>query len=98
LGKGLQFANAFVLLFKFLAYTVPIFGGWLADTRIGRYPAIMLGVLICGVAHIIQIFGALPSVLKKGQGTAPFIISLFLLAIGAGRSSRTIDVFSLTGK
>jgi dipeptide/tripeptide permease len=98
LGKGIQFASAFVLLFKFLAYTVPIFGGWLADTRIGRYPAIMIGVLICGVAHIIQIFGALPSVLQKGQGTSPFVISLFLLAIGAGRFSHTIIVFSLTRK
>jgi dipeptide/tripeptide permease len=84
LGKGLQFANAFVLLFKFLAYTIPIFGAWLGDTKIGRFPAILLGVLICGVAHLIQIVGALPSVLVKHQGLAPFLISLLLLAFGAG--------------
>ncbi|KAF2404766.1 putative MFS peptide transporter [Trichodelitschia bisporula] len=84
LDKGLKFSNAFVLLFKFLAYTLPIYGAWIADTRIGRYPAILIGVLICGVAHIIQIFGALPSVLQKGHGLPPFIISLFILAIGAG--------------
>ena len=84
LGKGLQFSNAFVLLFQFLAYIVPIFGGWYADTRIGRYKTILLGVLVCGVAHIILIFGALPTVLKAGRGVAPFLVSLFILAIGAG--------------
>jgi dipeptide/tripeptide permease len=45
---GLQVANALVLLFKFLAYCFPIFGAWIGDTKIGRYPAILLGVLICG--------------------------------------------------
>jgi dipeptide/tripeptide permease len=80
----MQFANAFSLLFKFLAYTVPVLGAYIGDVRIGRYNAIMLGVLICGLSHIIQILGALPSILKKGQGKAPFLISLFLLAAGAG--------------
>ncbi|QDS70272.1 hypothetical protein FKW77_007727 [Venturia effusa] len=84
LGKGKQFASAMVLLFKFLAYTFPIFGAWIAEVKIGRYRAILYGVLICGVAHIIQIFGALPSVLRKHQGLAPFLISVFVLAIGAG--------------
>ncbi|EPQ59685.1 MFS peptide transporter [Gloeophyllum trabeum ATCC 11539] len=84
LGKGLQFANAFVLLFQFLAYVVPIFGAWVADTKLGRFKTIVIGVLVCFVAHIIMTLGALPSVLKAGRGIAPFIISLFILAIGAG--------------
>ncbi|TFK53840.1 MFS peptide transporter [Heliocybe sulcata] len=84
LGKGLQFANAFVLLFQFLAYIVPIFGAWVADTKLGRFKTILIGVLVCFAAHIIMVFGALPSVLKAGRGIAPFIISLFVLAIGAG--------------
>jgi dipeptide/tripeptide permease len=67
-----------------MAYSLPIFGAWVADTKIGRYPAILLGVLICGVAHIIQVFGALPKVLQSGDGLAPFLISVFILAIGAG--------------
>lgn len=86
LGKKKQFASAMVLLFKFLAYTFPIFGAWIAETKIGRYRAILYGVLICGLAHIIQIFGALPSVLQKHQGLAPFLISIFILAIGAGKN------------
>jgi hypothetical protein len=84
IGGGIQYANAFTLSFKFLAYTVPILGAWIGDVKIGRYNAIMMGVLICGLAHIIQILGAIPSVLQKGQGAPPFLISLFLLAVGAG--------------
>lgn len=86
LGKGLQFANAFVLLFTFLAYVIPILGAWIADTRLGRYKTIALGVLICGIAHVILVIGAIPSVLQAGDGHSlpPFLIGFFFLAFGAG--------------
>lgn len=84
LGKGLQFSTAFSLLFTFLAYVVPIFGAWVADAKLGRYKTIVIGVIVCGISHIIMIFGALPSVLQAGNGVAPFLVSLFILAIGAG--------------
>lgn len=84
LGKGLQFSSAFVLLFQFLSYVVPLLGAWIADTRLGRYKTIAIGVFICGISHIIMIFGALPSVLQAGNGVAPFLVSFFLLAFGAG--------------
>lgn len=41
-------------------------------------------MLVCGVSHVIMVVGAIPSVLQAGNGMAPFMISLFLLAIGAG--------------
>ncbi|KAB8273993.1 POT family-domain-containing protein [Aspergillus minisclerotigenes] len=86
LGMGLQASSGLVLLFAFLAYILPILGGWWADVHVGRYKAICVGVLICGIAHLIQIFGALPSVLQKGtaHSAPPFIISLLILALGAG--------------
>lgn len=86
LGMGLQASSGLVLLFQFLAYIIPIFGGWLADVKIGRYKAIVCGVLIAGLAHIVQIIGAIPSVLQKGKGNSapPFVIGLLLLALGAG--------------
>ncbi|RWA11693.1 hypothetical protein EKO27_g3421 [Xylaria grammica] len=72
LGLGLQTASALSLLFTFLAYVIPIFGAWWADTKVGRYPA------------IVYVGGAAPALLKAGQGVAPFLVSFFLLAIGAG--------------
>ncbi|XHG06789.1 hypothetical protein AWENTII_009969 [Aspergillus wentii] len=86
LGMGLQASSGLVLLFAFLAYIIPLFGGWWADVHVGRYKAICIGVLICGIAHIIQVVGAIPSVLKRGTSNSapPFIIGLLLLALGAG--------------
>ncbi|KAF2767015.1 putative MFS peptide transporter [Teratosphaeria nubilosa] len=88
LGLGLTTANAMYLLFVFLAYVVPIAGGWIADVRVGRFNVILWGVLLCGISHIvilrIMICGAIPSVLQAGHGAGPFFVSLFLLAIGAG--------------
>lgn len=83
---GLQASSGLVLLFNFLAYVVPIFGGWWADVYVGRYKAIVWGVVICGVAHVIQIVGAIPQVLQRGKAHAapPFILSLLILAVGAG--------------
>lgn len=84
LGKGEQFSVAIGLLFSFLAYVIPVFGGWVADTKLGRFRTILIGVVICGVSHVIMICGAIPSVLRAGNGIAPFMVSLILLAIGAG--------------
>ncbi|CAG9990531.1 unnamed protein product [Clonostachys byssicola] len=84
LNMGLQASSALGLLFTFLAYVIPIFGAWIADTKIGRYKAILLGVIIGAVAHVIMVGGAAPAVLQAGKGVAPFLISFFLLAFGAG--------------
>ncbi|ATZ56146.1 hypothetical protein BCIN_12g06750 [Botrytis cinerea B05.10] len=84
LGKGLTVSSALGLLFKFLAYTVPVFGGWLADTKLGRFKTICIGVVVFGVAHLVLVLGALPSVLQAGHGMAPFVIGILILALGAG--------------
>ncbi|KAH8659925.1 POT family protein [Xylariales sp. PMI_506] len=84
LNLGLQTASALGLLFTFLAYVIPIFGAWIADVKIGRYQAIIWGVIVGAVAHIIMVGGAAPALLQAGKGVAPFLISYFLLAIGAG--------------
>ncbi|KAI5297025.1 hypothetical protein KEM55_005255 [Ascosphaera atra] len=95
LGKGLQTSSALTTLFTFLAYAIPILGGYVADTHLGRYKTICLGILICGIAHIIMVFGALPSVLQAGNGLPPFIISLLVLAFGSGEYM-TLALYSLS--
>ncbi|KIH86438.1 oligopeptide transporter [Sporothrix brasiliensis 5110] len=84
LNLGLQTASALGLLFTFLAYVIPIFGAWLADVKTGRYQAIVWGVLIGALSHVIMVGGAAPALLQAGKGAAPFLVSFFLLAIGAG--------------
>ncbi|KAJ7452210.1 MFS peptide transporter [Mycena latifolia] len=84
LGKGLQYASGVTTAFTFVAYVVPIFGGWIADTRLGRYQTIIYGILVGFVGHAIMTGGAAPSVLKAGHGVVPFHIGYWILAIGAG--------------
>lgn len=84
LNLGLQTASALGLFFTFFAYVVPIFGAWIADVKIGRYQAIVWGVVIGAVAHVIMVGGAAPALLQAGKGVAIFLVSFFLLAIGAG--------------
>lgn len=91
LNMGEQTSTAIVLLFTFLAYVVPVFSGYFADVHIGAFRMIMYGVLLCGVAHIIMICGAIPSLLQSGHAAAPFFISVILLAFGAGESSKPLS-------
>ncbi|KAI1133705.1 hypothetical protein F5Y10DRAFT_3762 [Nemania abortiva] len=91
LGKGSSVASAVTESFKFLAYALPVFFGWLADTKYGRFRMICQGVAICGVAHIVMIISALPSVLQSGNAFGPFAFSLYLLAVGAAQFKPNIS-------
>lgn len=82
LGKGTVIASAMTDAFIFLAYALPIFGGWLADAHWGRFKTICWGVAICGVAYIIMIISAIPSVIQAGHAIGPFALSLYILAVG----------------
>ncbi|KAK6204531.1 proton-dependent oligopeptide transporter, POT family [Scheffersomyces amazonensis] len=85
LGQGLEAANALTLLITFVAYVVPLYGGFIADTRIGKYRAIWIGV-ICGlVSHILFVIAALPTVIRSGNAAlAPTILAIVSLAFGTG--------------
>ncbi|KAJ1333232.1 putative peptide transporter [Microdochium nivale] len=83
LDKGSVVASAMTEAFKFLAYALPIYFGWLADTKYGRFKMICWGVAVCGVAHVIMIISALPQVLASGNAIGPFALSLYMLSIGA---------------
>ncbi|KAG9234915.1 putative peptide transporter PTR2 [Amylocarpus encephaloides] len=61
----------------------PIVGGWLADSKLGRFKTICIGVIVCGVAHIIMLISAVPTLLQTGRAIGPFALSLYMLAIGA---------------
>ncbi|KAH6720782.1 putative peptide transporter PTR2 [Leptodontidium sp. MPI-SDFR-AT-0119] len=83
LGKGTVIASAMTDAFTFLAYGLPIFGGWLADKHLGRFKTICIGVAVCGVAHVIMIIAAIPKLIQNGTAIGPFALSLYMLAVGA---------------
>ncbi|KAK9773884.1 putative Peptide transporter PTR2 [Seiridium cardinale] len=91
LGKGSVTATAMTEAFKFLAYALPVYFGWLADTKYGRFKMICWGVGICGLAHIIMIISALPPVLASGNAIGPFALSLYMLSFGAAQFKPNIS-------
>ncbi|KAH9825926.1 MFS peptide transporter [Teratosphaeria destructans] len=84
LGKGLQFSNALSLLFMCLAWIVPLFSGWAADAKTGYWKMVFGGAILGGVAHVVMIVAAIPRVIASGTAVAPFVVSLIMLAVGAG--------------
>lgn len=90
LGLGLQTAQALTVLFTFLAYCTPLLGGYLADTKLGRYKACWYGILIGFFSHVLLVIAAIPSVIKQGHAIAPFVIGLITLAFASGFIRPTI--------
>lgn len=84
LDMGLQAATGLTLLLTFLAYVVPLYGGFIADTRIGKYKAIWIGIIAGFVSHVLFIIAAIPSVIAGGKAIAPTILAILSLAVGTG--------------
>lgn len=83
LGLGLSKANAVNQSFKMLVYCLPVLFGYLADTRTGRFNMVVYGVAVFGVAHILMLASGAPHLLQNGTAAAPYLISLYVLSIGA---------------
>ncbi|KAH9876626.1 hypothetical protein J1614_003758 [Plenodomus biglobosus] len=83
LGLGTVKANAVSQSFSMLVYTLPIFFGWLADTKTGRFKMICWGILVFGVAHALMVVSASKSLLADGSARVPYLLSLYILAVGA---------------
>lgn len=73
-----------MLTVRLVGAVAPVITAWVVDVHMGRFRGIIIGIAICGVAHLLQVLGALPAVLQSGHGLGPFLSSAFLLAIGAG--------------
>ncbi|KAK6204532.1 POT family-domain-containing protein [Scheffersomyces amazonensis] len=85
LGQGLQAANALTTLLTFVAYVVPLYGGFVADTKLGKFKAIWIGVIAGFVAHILFVIAAIPSVIQNGKAAlAPTILAILTLSVGTG--------------
>lgn len=68
-----------------LVYCLPVLFGWMSDVYTGRFSMIIYGVWVCGIAHIVLMAATAPAVLVGQHATAPFMIGLYILSIGAGK-------------
>ncbi|KAI5950884.1 PTR2 [Candida jiufengensis] len=85
LNRGLQTASALTNLVTFLAYVVPLFGGYIADVKWSRWKTIQYGVVFGGISHVLFIVSAAPSLIENQKaGLAICILAIFTLAIGTG--------------
>ncbi|KAK1995584.1 POT family protein [Colletotrichum falcatum] len=85
LGMGQRASQGISLVNQFWAYLMPLFGGWLADSKLGRYKVIHIAIAVSTIAHVILVISAAPGVLAQGKvAFAPFFIGLFTLCCGTG--------------
>lgn len=82
LGLGSVVATAVSESFSLIAYALPLFFGYLADTKTGRFKLICYGVGVFGAAHVLMVASGAPDLLARGTAVAPFLISVYILAIG----------------
>jgi dipeptide/tripeptide permease len=85
LGLGSVKASAVSQSFSMLAYALPLFFGWLADSKTGRFKIICYGVAVFGVAHILMVGATAKTLLASGAAVTPYFLSVYILAIGAGK-------------
>jgi len=83
LGLGQSTANAVSQSFSMLAYALPLFFGYISDTRTGRFNMIMYGIGVFGVAHVLMCAAGARDLLATGMAKVPYFISLYTLSIGA---------------
>jgi POT family proton-dependent oligopeptide transporter len=75
-GLGWSQASASRLMgtYGFMAYTLPVLGGWLADRFLGTHRALVIGAFIIAAGHFTLAVPTVPT----------FFLGLALVAIGTG--------------
>lgn len=84
LDMGVTASSAFTLLLTFLAYVVPLYGGFVADTKLGKFKAIWIGVAAGFLGHLFFIIAAIPQVIASGHAIGPTALGIIFLAVGTG--------------
>ncbi|VEU19345.1 DEKNAAC100910 [Brettanomyces naardenensis] len=84
LNMGIPAANGLTMLLQFMAYVMPLFGGYMADSKIGKFKAIMIGVWIGLLSHLLFVIAAIPSVIAGGKALVALIFAILSLSVGTG--------------
>ncbi|KAH8103418.1 oligopeptide transporter [Cristinia sonorae] len=85
LGMGQRAATGLNTFNTFWVYVIPLFGAYIADTRLGRFKTVCWSVGIALVGHILLIVSAVPGVIENPHGAlACFIIAIVVMGVGTG--------------
>ncbi|OWB55212.1 hypothetical protein B5S28_g1080 [[Candida] boidinii] len=85
LGLGLQLASFLNQMLTFLAYLLPLYGGYLSDTKWGKMKSIWFGTIIGALGHIILVIATIPFIMSNVLLSVSLtFISIVLIGISAG--------------
>ncbi|KAF9259273.1 peptide transporter PTR2A [Marasmius fiardii PR-910] len=84
LGKGQQASTGLTTFYAFWAYVTPLLGGYIADTYLGRFNTIYVGIGIAMLGHIIIIISSVPGVVEKSGAIGCFAIGMVVTGLGTG--------------
>ncbi|KAK3641310.1 hypothetical protein LTR56_011338 [Elasticomyces elasticus] len=85
LGQGQQASTGLTTFNQFWAYLMPLLGGYIADTYLGRYNTIQFAIVFAIVGHVILIVSSTPTVMDNPQGALGcFAVGLILMGLGTG--------------
>jgi POT family proton-dependent oligopeptide transporter len=83
LNRGQQASTGLTTFNQFWAYLMPLFGGYIADTYLGRYMTIQCSIGFAIFGHILLVISSLPTVMDTPD-TALGIFALALVILGLG--------------
>jgi len=85
LGRGQQASTGLSTFNQFWAYLMPLFGGYIADTYLGRYMTIQCSIGFAILGHILLIISSLPTVMDSPDtALGVFALALVILGLGTG--------------
>ncbi|TBU28486.1 MFS peptide transporter [Dichomitus squalens] len=85
LGLGQRASTGIGTFNTFWVYVVPLFGGYLADTKWGRYKTVCICVGVALIGHILLIISSVPGVIEHSHGALGcFIIAVIIIGLGTG--------------
>lgn len=87
-----QGATGLSYFFQFWCYVTPVFGGWLADTYLGKYVTICWGTGIYVIGILILFLTSIPSITTQNAAVGGFITSIILIGIATGLIKANLSV------
>ena len=70
---------------SYRVYVIPLFGGYIADTKWGRYKTVCICTGIALLGHILLLISSVPGVIEHSRGAlACFIIAIITVGLGTG--------------